>query len=197
MTDFNDYIEKRSFEQLVLETDAKPQYEHMVKDILRDKAYHWKLNYHADFAKTSWDVIVCKTAIRIKELEAGLKANEALLASCEDKIRCSRLDPTSAGYLKISKKELMVVDQTYATATDEFGEQRQELEELRPKQDEQVWKQYVERRTDATLRQLRNKFQIDSDEDFMRRGVTWAMAYCYKLLGIMEPDYKPDHLSAW
>lgn len=197
MTDFNDFIEKRSFEELVTGTEALPQYENIVDDILRDKAYHWRLNYYADYAKTTWDLTVCKGALRIKELEASLKANKLLLESCETKIRRSRLDPTDTNYLKISKKELQAVDLAYATATDEIGEDSKELEELQPKQQENIWNQYVERRTDATLRNLRNRFQIDGNEDFMRRGVTWAMTYCYKLLRVDPPVYKKDLTSAW
>jgi hypothetical protein len=197
MTDFNDYIEKRSFEELVQGTAPMPQYEYVVKDILRDKAYDWRPNYYADYAKTSWDLAVCRAAIRIKELEAGLKANKELLASSQTKIQRSRLEPTDKNYLKISKKEHQAIDLAYATATDEIGEQTQELEELLPKQDEQLWKQSIERRTGMTLRQLRNKFQIDGDEDFMRRGVTWALSYSYKQLGLAQPEYKPDLLSAW
>lgn len=197
MADFNDYIEKRSFDELVVETEPLPQYEHVVKDILRDKAYGWRLNYYADFAKTSWDLPVCRTSMRIRQLETGLKTNKELLVTSEDKIRRSRLDPTDANYLKISKKDLLALNLAYATATDEIVEQTQELEELLPLKEEQLWKQYIEKRTGQTLRQLRNKFQIDGNEDFMRRGVTWAWVYCYKHLGLAQPEYKPDLMSAW
>jgi hypothetical protein len=193
----SDYIEKRSFEELVLGTESDKRYEHVVDDILRDKAYGWSLNYYSDSAKTSWDVAVGRTALRIVKLEEGVAYNKTLLAASEDKIKRSRLEPNDANYLKISKVALQAVDQAYATATDEIGEMTKELEELRPLQEEQIWKQYVEKRTGATLRQLRNKFQIDGDVDFMRRGVTWAWAYCYKLLRVEPPEYKEDTTSAW
>lgn len=188
-------VETRSFEELVKETTPDVRWENTVADLLRDIR---TLSYFAEDGKTSWDPQVARSRTAIAEHNQGLKINRDLVQEAEEKIARSRLDPKQEGYLVLSKKERSDLDRQYALSTDAITEHKSELAILEPLVEKMLWSQYVERRTDNTLRYLRNKFMNDRDEDFLRRGVTWAYTYKYKLLELELPKLKLEpNLSAW
>jgi hypothetical protein len=188
-------MDTRSWNVLMKSVEFDNRYESTVQDIYRDMNSNWNLNYYAD-SSTSWDFEVAKTKIEIQNYMDSNKTNEALLQKCKEQLACSRLEQTDKNYIKLNNKQKEDINTKYATAIDVINENNRQLELLKPLSKEQIWKQHVERVINTNLKILRDKFRIDGDDDFLRRGVTFTMANCYKMLDIVKPVHK-EETSAW
>ena len=195
MTDVSNYMDTRSWNTLMKSMEPDNRYESTVQDIYRDMNSNWNLNYYLE-SSTTWDFDVAKTKMEIQTCMDAVKTNESLLQKCKDQLAGSRLEPTDKNYIKLNNKQKEDISSKYATAIDIINESNRQMETLKPLLKEQAWKQHVEYVTSTNLRMLRNKYKIDYDDDFLRRGVTFTMANCYKMQDTEKPVQKED-TSAW
>jgi len=186
-----DYLDNHSFNDHVNSTIPDSRFDSTVNDILRDKASGWNFNYYSD-KNTSWDSDLAHTNDTINRLKQTIKTNETLLDKCKHQLACNRLEPKDKNYAKLSAKQQQDLNQVYAQTIDDLTIYKNELNELLPVQSMQKWNRYVDQMSNANLRKLRNKYQIDSDLEFLKRGVTWILTYTYKLMDIeLPPEPRP------
>jgi len=180
----------------ILNTEPQAQWNYIVNDVLRDKKSGWMHNYFSDYNRTSWDVGVALSRSGIAEANEAIETNTNLVATIESAIAKSRLPPTDAKYKALSKKEKAELDRQYAGAMDSINENRRTLIILADRLEEQIWQQYVEMYSSRNLRILRNRFQLDGNIDYLKRGVTWTLKRQYDLLGKTIVEETPSN-SAW
>lgn len=180
----------------IFDTEPDARWNYIVNDVLRDKKSGWMHNYFADYNRTSWDVGVALSRSGIAEATETIESNTKLVTTIEETIAKSRLLPTDANFKAISKKEKAELDRQYAAAMDLINENRRTLHMLIDRLDEQTWQQYVEMQSSRNLRILRNRFQLDGNIDYLKRGITWTLKRQYALLGKAFVDEEPS-ISAW
>jgi len=65
--------------------------------------------------------------------------------------------------------------------------------------EEYKWFQFIEKNQTRNLRIIRNKFIIDNDLDYLKKGVSWICSYSERLRGNkVDESYVPkEDISAW
>jgi len=165
-----------TFDNLVNSTEPDNRYDYIVADILRDKKSGWSLKYYED-NKTSWDPTVGRTRRTIARCISSINSNQALLDKQTKDLELSRLPKEHKDYKPITKQEKKHMDSAYVIATDEINSDKQTLRAMEPYLEDALWSQFVESRTTQFMRYIRNKFMLDGDLNFLKRGVTWVYTY--------------------
>lgn len=165
-----------TFDNKVNSTEPDNKYNYIVSDILRDKKSGWSLKYYED-NRTSWDPAVGRTRSTIARCNSSIISNQALLEKQTKDLELSRLPKDHKDYKPLTKQEKKHMDAAYVIATDEINSDKQTLRVMEPYLEDALWSQFVESRTTQFMRYIRNKFMIDGDLDFLKRGVTWVYNY--------------------
>ena len=162
-------------------TAAEPmaKYEHIVRDVFRNRDSGWALKYYAD-SKTSWDLQVCQVQVAINGLSLEIQTNMALLAKLDKAFAAAALPPNHPDHVKLSRAEHATMDRDYVVAEHAIGTlmaRREEHEELLL---DYRMNQHLELVVSSSMRRLQEKFREDRDEDSLRRGITWVFEYAAK-----------------
>jgi hypothetical protein len=191
-----DYINQRPKSELIAETEPLAGYDFIVRDIQRDRDYGWTLNYYNDWAKTSYDVVICRSEMAIREATKSIAQNNGLMDTLSTEIAQAKLDPKNAKYKKMTVKVMEAKQLAVASALDDIAEAERTITSETAALEKHKWGQYVEKWLYSHLREIRNTYRIKADEDYLRRGVTWACSYADKLAGREYKEPVSDN-SAW
>jgi len=158
----------------VPETEVNAKYEHIVENILRDKASGWKYDYYKD-TSTGYDLQVGRAQAEIQSYRNQIKKYENSLEKITAKLEAKKEGK------KLSQKEADALELEYIEVYKLKCEQMVQLDNTESACQDLIWKQYVQRKRLSLLHHLRGNFMFDSDEDYLRRGVTWVEEYIKKI----------------
>jgi hypothetical protein len=171
------WIDNRPFEVIVAATEALPAHENIVAEILRDKKSGWRYNYFKPDGHSTHDAQLNRMNTEKAACEANIKTNKGLIETLDKNIRCARLPPNDKDYKKAKPDMIANWDKQYVQAEEDIMVDTKRSIELEGLIHQWSWNRYLELGRERTLYRLRNKFMIDNDIEFLRKGVTWASEY--------------------
>ena len=163
----------------VRQTEPNPKYEHVIENILRDKADGWKHDYYRE-TSTSFDAHVGRAHAEVQRYKVVIKKWEIALEKIMSAIENSQLEASHPKFKKMSPKEVEELEKEYSEAYTIKCQQMVLLDGAEQVCQDLTWKQYTERKRLSLIQGLRNTFMMNADEDYLRRGVTWVENYCTK-----------------
>jgi len=179
-----DYIDHRSFDELVLATTPNEKYEFIVQDILRDKKFGWIYNYYKCEATSSCDAEICRMNAEISSRSNNIVQNEKLLASIDTNLK-------EAPSKKLKKPQLEALDKQYVIAEEDIAYDKARIKDLSALLLKWQWNRHLELRTERAIQHCRNRFMRDYDEAFLRKGITMACSYNEKVrYKLIDDEYK-------
>ena len=188
----NFYIDKRSLEEIIKSTKPLIQYEFIVKDIIRDRDYRGELDYYKDENNTTYDIIIARTSMENNDYIKFIEENKLLI----DKTREVIEKYNNNNNKKINLKEL---NTKLEDAIDMINNLDILIKKNNKLLEEYKWFQFIEKNQTRNLRIIRNKFIIDNDLDYLKKGVSWICSYSERLRGNkVDESYVPkEDISAW
>lgn len=181
----DDYIDNRSFNELVAATTHDEKYDFIVENILRDKQNGWRLNYYKSEGTSSCDAEICRMNGEIISRTNNIANNEKLLTSIDTNIK-------EAGSKKVKKPQLEAWDKQYVLAEEDIAYDKARIQELKSLLLKWQWNRYLELSTENAIQRCRNRFMRDFDKESLKKGITMACSYNeknrYKLI---DDDYYP------
>lgn len=204
----NSYCDNRTFEELVNASTPDDSYNFVIDNILRDKDSGWILNYYKSDGKSSCDAEISRMNLEIVELTANITTNEKLLQKINDNIKnaSEKNRQIALDRVQSATKEEKVVKPVISQlefknnlvetwknqreiAEDEIMVDRKRMNQILNLLPKWEWNRYLELSLESNIQRLRNQFIIDYDEEFLRKGVTWACNYAstnrYNLAGLV------------
>jgi len=157
-------------------TEPVKKHQHVVENILRDKADGWRHDYYKDLS-TGYDIHVGKTRMEIARYKANAKKHEAALDKITATLEASKKDPKHPGYKKLTAKQAEEMEAEYIEVYKLKCEQLVFLDGAEKALQEWSWKQYVQKKRLILLQWIRNNYMLDGDVDYMERAVTWVEEY--------------------
>jgi len=157
-------------------TEPQQKHDHVVENILRDKADGWRHDYYTD-PSTGYDVHVARAAAEVQQHRIQIKKYEVALDKTTARLEASKKEPKEPEVKKLTQKEAEALEAEYITLYKLKCEQLVLLDGSQKTLQEMEWKQYLQKKRLALLQTLRNSFMLDGDADYMRRGVTWVEEY--------------------
>ena len=100
---------------------------------------------------------------------------------------------------KLKKNEIDDLNKKIENAIDNINEYNIIIKKNESLLEEYKWLQFVELHKERHLRMIRNKFKMNRNLEYLRKGVSWICSYTDKLRGIpVDESYvlKEDN-SAW
>jgi len=184
------YIDKRPIDEIINASKIYPQYEFIVNDILRDRDYGWTLDYYKGDNTTSYDVIIGRTKMEINDYNKYIVENKLSIDKARDLIDKNK---------KLKKNEIDDLNKKIENAIDSINDFNNLIKKNESLLEEYKWLQFVELHKERHLRMIRNKFKMNRNLEYLRKGVSWICSYTDKLRGIpVDESYvlKEDN-SAW
>ena len=186
----------QSFEEYVKKVEPDQRFEYIVRDILRDKESRWSHNYYAN-PISQWHFKLNKCATSVRSMQEVINKNLKTLAELDLQIKKSKLDPKNPEYQPLKKSEFEKIDATFTELAkaniylaDDIKAEQKEL-------DKYTYLDYIYSRTNKNVYALRNKFQIDADLNYLRKGITFTFLQQYADLNEPLPDLPKPSFSCW
>jgi hypothetical protein len=186
----------QSFEDYAKTVQPDQRFEHIVRDILRDKQSQWSHNYYSN-PTSQWQTHVSKHRANIVLMQQTINKNVRTLKELDLQIARSNLDPKHPEYKPLKKDEFEKIDTTFTELAkiniylaDDMKDEQKEL-------DKYTYLDYVYSRTNKNMYALRNKFQIDGDINYLRKGITFTFLQQYADLNKPLPAPAKPSLSCW
>ena len=167
-------------EQEVPITEIDTKYEHIVDNIIRDKSSGWRNDYYRD-TYTGYDTHVARAQAQIHGYKHQIKKYENELEKIATCIENSKRAVDDPKYKKLTPKAVDALEEDYSELYKQKCEQMVFLDGAEKIKQQFEWKQYLQVKRLVLLQSIRNKFMVDGDEDYMKRGVTWVSQYIEKL----------------
>ena len=164
------------WQEQIWETEPLQKHEHVVENILRDKADGWRHDYYKD-PSTGYDVHVSKSQAEVERYKVIIKKYDTALDKITAKLEASTKETSDPECKKLSQKEADALEGGYTELYKLKCEQLVLLDGAGKALQELEWKQYLQKKRLTMLQILRNSFMLNSDADYMRRGVTWVEEY--------------------
>jgi len=176
--------------------ECDQRFEHIVRDILRDKESKWSHNYYANPLSHYYkDVVKYRTSVSI--MQQTINTNNKTLRELDLQIKKSKLNPKDPDYKPLKKAELEKIDATYTEVAKENIYLYDDLNNDKHELNKYTYLDYIYSRTNKNIYALRNKFQIDGDLDHLRKGITLTFLRQYIDLNLPLPDLPKQSFSAW
>jgi hypothetical protein len=164
------------WQEQIRATEPLPKHEHVVENILRDKADGWRHDYYND-PSTGYDIHVARSQAEVDRYKVLIKKYDTALNKLAATLDASKKDPTDPGFKKLTQKEAESLETEYTDLYKLKCEQLVLLDGAGKSLQELEWKQYLQKKRLALLHMLRNTFMLNGDADYMTRGVTWVEEY--------------------
>jgi hypothetical protein len=193
------YLDNRTFEELVNSSIPDDSYNFVVDNILHDRDNGWTLNYYKSEGKSSYDAEISRMNLEIIDRTTSIVTNEKLLQKINDNIKnaSEKNRQIAVERAHTATKEEKAVKPVIShlefkndlvetwknqreLAEDEMMIDRRRITEIKSLLPKWEWNRYLELSLESNLQRIRNQFVIDHDEEFLRKGVTWACNYAYK-----------------
>jgi hypothetical protein len=186
----------QTFEEHVKTVQPDQRFEYIVRDILRDKESRWSYNYYAN-PVSQWHSKVMKHTASVRSMQEVIHKNFKALTELDLQIKKSKLDPKHPEYQPLKKGEFEKIDATFTELAkaniylaDDIKTEQKEL-------DKYTYLDYIYTRTNKNMYALRNKFQIDADIDYLRKGITFTFLQQYSDLDLPLPPPAKPSFSCW
>ena len=186
----------QSFEMCTKTVEPDQRFEHIVRDILRDKESGWSHNYYANPLSHYYkDLIKYNTSVLL--MQQTINKNNKILKDLDLQIKKSKLNPKDPEYNPLKKAELEKIDISYTEIAKEniylYDDMTNDKHEL----NKYTYLDYIYSRTNKNIYALRNKFQIDGNLDYLRKGITLTFLRQYADLDLALPQLPKNSFSAW
>ena len=200
------YVDTRSFEDLVNASTPDDAYDSIVDNIMRDRDSGWTHNYYKPTKNSTYDAEIARMNQEMNDLNTDVAVNEKLIQKIDDNIKNASItnkkiavDRFNRATIKAEKGVETKWGEDYAepdvsrkefkgdlvekwksqrnTAENDMRIYRlriKEIKELLPKLE---WNRYLELSLESNIQRLRNQYVIDYNEEFLRKGITWASNY--------------------
>ena len=200
------YVDTRSFEDLVNASKPDDAYDSIVDNIMRDRDSGWTHNYYKPTKNSTYDAEIARMNQEMNDLNTDVAVNEKLIQKIDDNIKNASItnkkiavDRFNRATIKAEKGVETKWGEDYAepdvsrkefkgdlvekwksqrnTAENDMRIYRlriKEIKELLPKLE---WNRYLELSLESNIQRLRNQYVIDYNEEFLRKGITWACNY--------------------
>ena len=172
------------------------RFEHIVKDILRDKESGWSHNYYAN-PLSHYCKDVMKYKMSVVTMQQIMNKNNKILRDLDLQIKKSKLNPKDPEYKPLKKAELEKIDMSYTEIAKENIYLYDDLNNDKNELNKYTYLDYIYSRTNKNMYALRNKFQIDGDLDNLRKGITLTFLRQYIDLDLPLPELPKNSFSAW
>jgi hypothetical protein len=186
----------QTFEERIRTVEPDQRFEYIVRDILRDKESQWSHNYYAT-PTSHWHTNLIKCTASVRSMQETVNKNLKMIAELDIKIKKSKLDPKDPEYELLKKDEFEKIDATFTELAkaniylaDDIKAEKKEIDKF-------TYLDYIYSRTNKNVYALRNKFQIDGDLDYLRKGITFTFLQQYTDLGLPLPVTAKPSLSCW
>lgn len=200
------YTDNRTFEELVNDSTPDIAYDFVVDNILRDRDNGWTQNYYKPSRNSTCDAEIARMNLEINERNKNVAVNEKLIQRIDDNIRNASQKNKKIAVdrsLRATIKDEMGIETKWghdavephtshlefkgdlvdkwnnqrSTAEDEIHFDKLRIKEIQSLLPKWEWNRYLELSLESNIQRLRNQFVIDHDEEFLRKGVTWACKY--------------------
>jgi len=185
-----------TFEEHMKTVDADERFEYIVRDILRDKESQWSHNYYAN-PSSQWQSNITEYKMSISSMQQAINKNLKVLAELDQQIARSKLDPKHPEFKGLKKDEFEKIDISFTELAkaniylaDDIKAETKELNKY-------SYLDYIYSRTNKNMYALRNKFQIDGDINYLRKGITFTVLQQYADLNKPLPAPAKPSLSCW
>jgi len=186
----------QSFQEHINTVEPDQRFEHIVRDILRDKESKWSHNYYANPLSHYYkDVIKYSTSVAV--MQQTINKNNKTLRELDLQIKKSKLNPKDPDYKPLKKAELEKIDATYTEVAKENIYLYDDLNNDKRELNKYTYLDYIYSRTNKNIYTLRNKFQIDGNLDHLRKGITLTFLRQYADLDLPLPQLPKNSFSAW
>jgi hypothetical protein len=163
----------------ICQTHPNNKYSYLVDEILEDKKARGVYDYYKD-DKSSYDPVIGRLQRDIHFYIVSSKENRDKIDSLITNISNALKDPKDPGYKKASKADIERWESDCSKLQVTFVTYKGQLEVLQPQLDDCLFNRYIEDSKRSTMKMLRDKFFMDGDEDYLAKGITWAMEYAEK-----------------
>ena len=185
-----------TFEEEISSVEPDVRYDYIIQDIIRDKNSSWSHDYYSNSSST-WTIKQAISQSEIDRLNSRINVLNGTMKKLDQQIANSKLNPNEKGFKSLSPADIERIDQGFKDAVYEIRECQGDLDSEKPKCEQFRFNAMVDSRRIVGLRDLRNRFVMDGDLDFLSRGVTWVHQRYYREIGGEPPDIKPPSGSAW
>jgi len=173
-----------------------PRFEHIVRDILRDKESKWSHNYYANPLSHYYKDVI-KYSSSVAAMQQTINKNNKTLRELDLQIKKSKLNSKDPDYKPLKKAELEKIDATYTEVAKENIYLYDDLNNDKNELNKYTYLDYIYSRTNKNMYALRNKFQIDGDLNYLRKGITLTFLRQYTYLDLPLPELPKNSFSAW
>ena len=210
------YVDSRSFEDLVNASTPDDAYDSIVDNIMRDRDSGWTLNYYKPTKNSTYDAEIARMNLEMNDLNTSVGINEKLIQKVDDNIKFASVvnkkiavDRFNRATIKAEKGVETKWGEDYAepdvshkefkgdlvekwksqrnTAEDEIRIDRRRIKEIQALLPKLEWNRYLELSLESNIQRLRNQYVIDYNEEFLRKGITWACNYAAANRHIFPP----------
>lgn len=183
------------FEEYVKTVTPDPRFNYIVNDILRDKASRWSYNYYSN-PRSQWHGRVMKHTNTSLQIEQSIARNIKAIEVLDTQIANCKLDPKDPMYKPLKKDEFEKIDLKYTELVKSNIYLKEDLKAETEQYDKYWHLDYIYSSTNKNMYALRNKFQLDGDLEYLKKGVTLTFLQQYARLE-MSPPLESHSLSAW
>jgi hypothetical protein len=179
-----------SRDSAIFQTLPNKKYEFLVDEVLGDKRARGTHDYYRD-RSSSYDPVIGRLQRDIKFYTDGCQENRDKMDALISNISRALKDPKDPEYKKASKEDLKRWESDCSKLQVTFVTYKGHLEVLQPKLDDCLFNRYIEDSKRSTMKMLRDKFFMDGDQDYLAKGITWAMEYAEKHKVNLDLDTLP------
>lgn len=163
----------------ICQTQPNKKYAFMVEEVLEDKRQFGAYDHYKN-GPTSYDPVVGRLQRDIQFYTLNCKENRNKIDCLITNISKAMKDPKDPEYKKASKAQIEQWESDCSKLQQAFVNYRAQLELLQPQLDDCLFNRYIEESRRSTMKMLRDKFFMDGDQDYLAKGITWAMEYAEK-----------------
>jgi hypothetical protein len=164
----------------ICQTLPNKKYMFLIEEIKEDKKTMGAYDHYKNDGRSSYDPVIGRLQRDIHHYTLSSKENRNVIDALITNISKAMKDPKDPGYKKASKIDIERWESECSRLQQNFVIYKSQLEVLQPKLDDCLFNRYIEESKRSTMKMLRDKFFMDADEDYLAKGVTWAMEYSEK-----------------
>jgi hypothetical protein len=149
------------------------RYDYIVEDILRDKKYNSSLDYYNNTTQaSSYDILIAKTKMKIDQIQSNIVDSKSYIDKSREVIEKNN-----------KKTDVKELNKKIEESMDQICELENCIKKTKQELKDYELFQYIELNEEAHLRNIRNKFMIDNNLEYLKKAVTWICSYSDRMRG--------------
>lgn len=169
-----------AWQEQIRTTDIIGKHEHVVENILRDKADGWRHDYYRE-TSTGYDAHVGNAQAEVNKYKGAIKKYDLALDKITARLEASKKENKDPEFKKLTVKEAEALEGEYIELYKLKCEQLVLLDGAQNTLQGFVWKQYLQKKRLELLQWVRNNYLVDGDTDYMKRAVTYVEEYIERM----------------